>query len=64
MGRLELPSQASEACALSVELHAQNNCGQPARTRTGNYALGEHRDVQFHHGMMEALSRIERESNG
>lgn len=31
MGRLELPSQASEACALSVELHARKLFGQLAR---------------------------------
>ena len=38
MGRLELPFQASEACALSVELHAQTNFsltyGEPTETPT------------------------------
>ena len=29
MGRLELPSQASEACALSVELHARKPVVNP-----------------------------------
>ena len=38
-----------------VQLDDAVKLGQPARTRIGNCALGEHRDVQFHHGLMEHL---------
>ena len=57
-GGFEPPIKPSEGFVISVSPRLQN-FGQPARTRTENHALGEHRDLQFHHGLMEQPARIE-----
>ena len=64
MGRLEPPSQASEPCALSVELYAQEFIVNLPGYEPGTIlqALGEHRDVRFHQGLMESLPESNRNS--